>query len=60
MYFPSTEINYYNIKNLEKNNQISRLEVLSRIIGNDNFIITTSLDALRNKLTPKKIFKEKS
>lgn len=60
MYFPSTEINYYNIKNLEKNKQISRLEVLSRIIGNDNFIITTSLDALRNKLTPKKIFKEKS
>ncbi|WP_276877354.1 transcription-repair coupling factor [Anaerococcus hydrogenalis] len=60
MYFPSTEIYYYNIKNLEKNNQISRLEVLSRIIGNDNFIITTSLDALRNKLTPKKIFEEKS
>lgn len=60
MYFPSTEINYYNIKNLEKNNQILRLEVLSRIIGNDNFIITTSLDALRNKLTPKKIFEEKS
>lgn len=60
MYFPSTEINYYNIKNLEKNNQILRLEVLSRIIGNDNFIITTSLDALRNKLTPRKIFEEKS
>ncbi|EEB36388.1 transcription-repair coupling factor [Anaerococcus hydrogenalis DSM 7454] len=60
MYFPSTEINYYNIKNLEKNNQILRLEVLSRIIGDDNFIITTSLDALRNKLTQKKIFEEKS
>lgn len=60
MYFPSTEINYYNIKNLEKNNEIKRLEVLIRLINGEKFIITTSLDGLRNKLTPKVIFKNKS
>ena len=60
MYFPSTEINYYNIKNLEKNNEIKRLEVLIKLIDNDKFIITTTLDALRNKLTPSETFKEKS
>ena len=60
MYFPSTEINYYNIKNLEKNNEIKRLEVLIRLINGEKFIITTSLDGLRNKLTPKKIFENKS
>ncbi|KWZ99926.1 MAG: transcription-repair coupling factor [Anaerococcus vaginalis] len=60
MYFPSTEINYYNIKNLEKNNEIKRLEVLIRLINGEKFIITTSLDGLRNKLTQKKIFENKS
>lgn len=60
MYFPSTEINYYNIKNLEKNNEIKRLEVLIRLINGEKFIITTSLDGLRNKLTPKEIFENKS
>lgn len=60
MYFPSTEINYYNIKNLEKNNEIKRIEVLTKLINEDKFIITTTLDALRNKLTPRKIFKDKS
>ena len=60
MYFPSTEINYYNIKNLENNNEINRIEVLTKLINEDKFIITTTLDALRNKLTPRKIFKDKS
>ena len=60
MYFPSTEINYYNIKNLEKNNEIKRLEVLIKLINGEKFIITTSLDGLRNKLTPKEIFENKS
>lgn len=60
MYFPSTEINYYNIKNLEKKNEIKRLEVLIRLINGEKFIITTSLDGLRNKLTQKKIFENKS
>ena len=60
LYFPSTEINFYNIKNLEKNNQIKRLEVLTKIINKDNLIITTTLDALRNKLTKKEIFEKKS
>lgn len=60
MYFPSTDVNFYNIKNLERQDEIKRLELINKLAENKNLIITTSFDALRNKLTPLEIFKDKS
>src|SRR5690625_4894885 len=60
MYLPSTDVNFYNIKSLEREDEIKRLELINKLVENKNLIITTSFDALRNKLTPFDIFKDKS
>lgn len=60
LYFPSTEINFYNIKSLERSNEIKRLELINELAENKKVIVATSLDALRNKLTPLKSYRDKS
>lgn len=59
-YFPSTEVNFYNIKSLERRDEIKRLELLNTLSKGKRVIIATSLEALTNKLTPVKVYKEKS
>lgn len=60
LYFPSTEINFYNIKSLERSDEIKRLELLNFLSKDKKGVIATSLEALSNKLTPLKTYKSKS
>ncbi|MSS76940.1 transcription-repair coupling factor [Anaerococcus sp. AGMB00486] len=60
LYFPSTEVNFYNIKSLERSDEIKRLELLNCLSKGKKCIIATTLEALSNKLTPLEIYKDKS
>lgn len=56
--FPSSEINYYNISSLEKNNEDSRLKVINRLFNKEKFITVASSNALQRRITSKSNFKK--
>ncbi|HHX66995.1 MAG: transcription-repair coupling factor [Miniphocaeibacter sp.] len=58
--FPSSEINYYNISSLEKNNEDSRLKVINRLFNKEKFITVASSNALQRRITSKTNFKKLS
>ncbi|MDD7306303.1 MAG: transcription-repair coupling factor [Peptoniphilaceae bacterium] len=55
-FMPSLEVNFYNIKSIERDNEVSRLNVLNKLINKDKIIIVTTIEALRNKLTDKNTY----
>ncbi|MDD7464002.1 MAG: transcription-repair coupling factor [Anaerococcus sp.] len=56
LFLPSLDINFYNIKSLEKDNEIARLNVLNKLMSKEKFILVTTIEALGNKLTSTKDF----
>ncbi|WP_297281082.1 transcription-repair coupling factor [uncultured Anaerococcus sp.] len=50
--YPSYDINFYNIKSIDEDKSSARMEVLIKQINKEKFITITTLDALRNKLSP--------
>lgn len=58
-FLPSLEINFYNIKSLERKNELLRLDVINSLINNEKNIIITTLDALNNKVTKKENYIKK-
>lgn len=56
--FPSSEINYYNISSLEKNNEDNRLKVINRLFNKEKFITVASSNALQRRITSKSNFKK--
>ena len=52
LYFPSLDINFYNIKAVDEVRRTSRMEVLIKEARGEKFITVTTMGAIRNKLTP--------
>ena len=50
-FYPSREINFYNIKSIDEKISANRLEILIKQSKNEKFITITTLEALKNKLT---------
>ena len=50
--FPSKDINFYNIKAVDDEITSKRVDVLIDQVRYEKFITVTTLDAIRNKLTP--------
>ena len=56
--YPSSDINYYNISSLEKNNEDSRLRVINRLFNGDKFITVASANGLQKKITKVSSYKK--
>lgn len=56
MFLPSMDINFYNIKSIERDVEIGRLNALNRLTSKESFILVTTLEALGNKLSEKEKF----
>ena len=50
-FYPSREINFYNIKSIDEKISANRLEILIKQSKSEKFITITTLEALKNKLT---------
>lgn len=50
-YLPSLDINFYNIKSIERKNEIIRLNILDKLVDQQKVIVVTTIEALSNKLT---------
>ena len=50
-FYPSREINFYNIKSIDEKISANRLEILIKQSRSEKFITITTLEALKNKLT---------
>ena len=51
-FYPSREINYYNIRTVDEDTNTSRMENLISQVKNQSLITVTTMDAILNKLTP--------
>ena len=51
-YYPSREINFYNIRTVDEDTNTSRMENLISQAKNERLITVTTMDAILNKLTP--------
>ena len=58
--YPSSDINYYNISSLEKNNEDSRLRTISRLFNKEKFITVASSNAIQRKISSRSNFKKLS
>lgn len=56
--YPNNEINYYNIKSIDEKVTAARMQVLIKQAKDNKFITVTTLEALRNKLSPLHKFNE--
>lgn len=56
--YSSSEINYYNISSLEKNNEDNRLRVINRLANKENIITVASSVALQRKISSLSNFKK--
>lgn len=52
IFYPSLDINFYNIKSIDNKKLSQRMDVLTKLAKKEKFIIVTSLEAMTNKLTP--------
>ncbi|WP_099320675.1 transcription-repair coupling factor [Anaerococcus sp. Marseille-P3625] len=50
-FYPSREINFYNIKSIDEKISANRLEILIKQSKGEKFITITTLEAIKNKLT---------
>ena len=57
-FFPSRELNLYNAKSLDDNAENQRVNVLFKLLNNEQPIIVTTFDALTKKITKKSVAKK--
>lgn len=60
LFMPSLDINFYNIKSIERDSEVARLNVLNALLSDDEFILVTTIEALGNKLTDKETYLSKT
>lgn len=58
LYYPSYDINFYNIKSIDDKFASDRMQILIKQAKGDKFITVTTIDAIKNKLTPLHKFNE--
>ena len=58
LYYPAYDINFYNIKSIDDQITSDRMQILIKQSKKQKFITVTTLDAVKNKLTPLHKFNE--
>ena len=58
LYYPSYDINFYNIKSIDDQITSDRMQILIKQAKKQKFITVTTIDAIKNKLTPLHKFNE--
>ena len=58
LYYPAYDINFYNIKSIDDQITSDRMQILIKQAKKQKFITVTTLDAVKNKLTPLHKFNE--
>ena len=58
LYYPSYDINFYNIKSIDDQITSDRMQILIKQAKKQKFITVTNIDAIKNKLTPLHKFNE--
>lgn len=58
LYYPSYDINFYNIKSIDDEITSDRMQILIKQAKKQKFITVTTIDAIKNKLTPLHKFNE--
>lgn len=58
LYYPAYDINFYNIKSIDDQITSDRMQILIKQAKKEKFITVTTLDAIKNKLTPLHKFNE--
>lgn len=58
LYYPAYDINFYNIKSIDDQITSDRMQILIKQAKKQKFITVTTLDAIKNKLTPLHKFNE--
>lgn len=56
-FYPKSEIAFYNIKPLESSADMQRIEIMNKLLSDDKFIVITSVEALKKKISTPKFFK---
>ena len=58
LYYPAYDINFYNIKSIDNQITSDRMQILIKQAKKQKFITVTTIDAIKNKLTPLHKFNE--
>lgn len=58
LYYPAYDINFYNIKSIDDQITSDRMQILIKQAKKQKFITVTTIDAIKNKLTPLHKFNE--